>query len=53
MTITPNSDTLSVDPFNIEFTVGDLLKYFRISAPDTTAANTFYITWTVTGDTEP
>lgn len=53
MTITPDSDTLSVDPFNIEFHVGDLLQYFRISAPDSTPANTFYITWTVTGDTEP
>lgn len=50
VTITPESDAFTFIPYSIDFTVGDLVKYFRISVPSGTADDTFYTTWTIYGD---
>ena len=55
LTLSPNliDSTIIVDPFPLLIQLGQTSVSFRLAAPRTILLNTFYITWSKTGDSYP
>jgi len=55
LTLSPNliDSTIIVDPFPLIIELGQTVVSFRLAAPRTILLNTFYITWSKTGDSYP
>lgn len=53
MTVNADNENFSILPYNIEFLVGDLVKYFRVSVPAATSAKTYQLEMSYTNEIDP